>query len=71
MSILNRVIDERFWSHRQRSTSIAGVAAAELSLLIFLYRVFFNHYWDWDLFAVGLTFAVVKLAMMTYFYLTA
>ena len=70
MSMFNRVLDERFWSHRQRSTSIAGVAAAELSLLIFLYRVFFNHYWDWDLFVVGLTFAVVKLAMMTYFYLT-
>ena len=71
MSLLSRFIDERFWAHRQRSTSIAGVACAELALILFFYRYFFQHIVSWDLLAVGATFAVVKLSLMTWYYLTA
>lgn len=70
MSILNRLVDERFWSHRRRSTSAAGIACAELAIVLFMYRHYVNHRWNWDLLAVGLTFLAVKLALMTYYYLT-
>ena len=70
MSVFNRLIDERFFAHRRRSTSIAGVAGAELALVLFFYRHYVDHVWNWDLLAVGATFVVVKLALMTWYYLT-
>jgi hypothetical protein len=64
------MIDERFLMHRQRSTSIAGVAGGVLALLLFAYRLYVNHVWSWDLAAVGLTVVTLKLALMTWYYLT-
>ncbi len=70
MSFLNKLLDERFLAHRQRSTSIAGIVVTILSLLAFEYRLLFKHVWNWDLLAVGLTFVAIKVTVMTYFYLT-
>jgi hypothetical protein len=71
MSFLSRLFDERFWSHRRRSTSAAGIASAVLAIVLFEYRYFVDHVWRWDLLAIGITFVVVKLALMTWYYLTA
>jgi uncharacterized membrane-anchored protein len=70
MSLPNQVIDERFLRHRQRSTSIAGVVGGVLALSLFLYRHYADHRWNWDLFAVGLTIVVVKLAVMIWSHFT-
>ena len=63
-------IDERFLTHRRRSTSIAGIVAAELALLLFAYRYFVDHVWRWELIAVGAAFGVVKLGLMMWYHLT-
>jgi hypothetical protein len=70
MTNWSRAIDERFLEHRRRSTSIAGTVGATLALLLFAYRYYVNHVWSWDLFAVGLSVVIVKLALMIYYYLT-
>jgi hypothetical protein len=70
MSFLSKLFDERFLAHRQRSTSIAGIVGAILSIVLFEYRFWVNHVWRWDLLAIGLTFVGIKLSVMTYFYLT-
>jgi hypothetical protein len=66
LSILGRV-DERFLSHRLRSTSLAGIVCTVLALLLFEYHFFFNHVWSWDLLAVALTFVSVKLGAMVWY----
>lgn len=70
MSFLNRLVDERFLEHRRRSTSYAGIIGGVLAILLFAYRFYVNHIWSWDLLAVGLTFVVVKMLCMTWYYLT-
>jgi hypothetical protein len=65
--IIGRFLDERFFEHRRRSTSIAGIACAELALLLFMYQLLVKHVVKWDLFAIGATFAIVKLALMTWY----
>ena len=70
MSLLSRVVDERFLDHRRRSTSLAGVIGGALAICLFAYRYYINHVWSWDLLAVGLTIVAVKLALMTWYYLT-
>ena len=70
MSLLSKVVDERFLAHRRRSTSTAGVIGGVLAICLFAYRFYVDHRWSWDLFAVGLTIVVVKLALMTWYYLT-
>jgi len=70
MSLLRRVVDERFLEHRRRSTSLAGIVCGVLSICLFYYRHLVNHVWSWDLLAVGLTFVTIKLALMTWYYLT-
>jgi hypothetical protein len=67
---LSRVLDERFFEFRRRSTSIAGIVAAEIALMLFLYQLLVNHVTRWDLFAIGAAFGVIKLGMMTWYYLT-
>ena len=69
--ILDRLLDERFFEYRRRSTSVAGIAAAEMALLLFMYQYYVNHVARWDLLAIGAVFVVVKLALMTRYYLTA
>ena len=70
MSLLSRVVDERFLDHRRRSTSLAGVIGGALAICLFAYRYYINHVWSWDLLAVGFTIVAVKLALMTWYYLT-
>jgi hypothetical protein len=67
--IIGSLLDERFFEFRRRSTSIAGIAAAELALVLFLYSYLFHHVVRWDLFAIGATFGLIKLGMMTWYYL--
>jgi len=63
-------IDERFLEHRRRSTSIAGIVGGIVAVGLFVYRLWFDHLWNWDLFAVGATIAAVKLAMMAWYLYT-
>ena len=50
------------------ATGGGGIAAA--SIFVFAYRFYVQHVWSWDLFTVGIAFVAIKLAMMTWFYLT-
>jgi len=60
-------IDERFLTHRLRSTSIGGMAGAVLAMGLFGYRYYFNHILNWDLFAIVAAMAVVKLSVLTWY----
>ncbi len=70
MSFLGRLIDERFLTYRQRSTSVAGVAGGVLAIALFWWRLYADHVWSWDLLSVGVTIAAVKLAMMAWYFFT-
>jgi hypothetical protein len=70
MTLLSRLLDERFFAHRRRSTSIAGMASMVAAWGMFMYRLLWKGSVSWDLLAVLLTFVVVKLSLMTWFYLT-
>ncbi len=64
------MIDERFLEHRRRSTSLAGMVSAALSIVLFEWRYLVDHILSWDLLAIGLTFVVVKLAVLIWYRLT-
>jgi hypothetical protein len=64
MTLLSRLVDERFLAHRQKATSVAGTAAAVLAICLFGWRYFVDDTWSWDLLAVALTAVVVKLTVM-------
>jgi hypothetical protein len=70
VSILSRFVDERFLMHRLRSTSTAGIAVAVISILVFMYRLYVEHVYSWDLFAVGAAFAVIKMSLMAWYVFT-
>lgn len=67
--ILSRVFDERFLSHRLRSTSHGGIAGGGVAIGLFAYRYYGNGVWSWDLLAVALTIVVVKWAVLTWYLL--
>jgi hypothetical protein len=69
MSILSRLIDERFLTHRRQSTSIAGQIGGLLTISLFAYRYYIDHLWSWDLFAVSVTIVAVKMAAMAWYLL--
>ena len=64
---MKRFVDERFLTHRLRSTSLAGIAAALLAGLLFEYRLLVTGVVSWDLFAVTLTFVVIKVGLMLWY----
>jgi hypothetical protein len=64
MSVFRKLLDERFWEHRRRSTSIAGICCAVYALLLFEYHMLFGEGPRWDLFAVAVVFATVKIGLM-------
>jgi hypothetical protein len=64
---LGRAIDERFLTHRLRSTSIAGVIGGVTATGLFAWRYYVDHFWSWDLLAVALTIAVIKVAVMAWY----
>ena len=70
MPIFAKEIDERFLTHRLKSTSIAGVIGGVLAIGLFAYQYYINDIWRWDLFAVGATVAAVKLTAMAWYRLT-
>jgi hypothetical protein len=59
-------IDERFLTHRLRSTSIGGLAAILVAAGFFFYNLS-NHVLRWDLFAIVATAAVVKMGLMVWY----
>jgi hypothetical protein len=65
--ILGRLVDERFLNHRLRSSSLGGIAGGVLASLLFMFRFYVNHVWNWDLLAVALTVVGVKLGAMLWF----
>ena len=67
MNILERIFDERFLAHRQRSTSVAGMLCAAGAIVLFEYRYFVNHVANWDLAAVGVSFVVIKMSLMAWY----
>jgi hypothetical protein len=70
VSFLSRWFDERFLTHRLKSTSTAGIAVAAGAMLTFAYRFYIQHVWDWELAAVGVGFVAIKMSLMAYYILT-
>lgn len=62
--------DERFLTHRLRATSLAGVAGGVTASLLFAYYFFWAQSTRWDLLAVAVVIAVVKLAALAYYRMT-
>lgn len=62
--------DERFFTHRLKSTSLAGVCGGLVAVGVWAYRYYVNDVFSWDLFAVASTMATVKLAAMAWFRFT-
>jgi hypothetical protein len=62
--------DERFLTHRLRSTSLAGVIGGLLAVGLFAYRYYIDNVWSWDLFAVATAMAAIKLSAMAWFRFT-
>jgi hypothetical protein len=67
MKTIRDFVDERFLTHRLRSTSIAGIVGCVVCVLLFEYRLIRTHVVSWDLLAVAVTFVVVKLAAMVFY----
>ena len=65
--ILGNVVDERFLTHRLRSTSLAGMAGASVAGGLLLYHYYREHVLRWDLFAVIATMAAVKWALILWY----
>jgi hypothetical protein len=65
--VLGKYVDERFLEYRRRSTSLAGIAAALVAVGLFEYRYFHDHFISWDLLAVALSMAIVKMSMMVWY----
>jgi hypothetical protein len=65
--ILRGFVDERFLQHRRSSTSLAGLMCLLVTGILFEYRYFHDQIWSKDLFALILTFAVVKFSMMVWY----
>jgi hypothetical protein len=59
-------IDERFLTHRLRSTSIGGLTAVLLAAAMFFYNLA-HHIIRWDLFAIVATAAVVKIVVLVWY----
>jgi hypothetical protein len=62
--------DERFLTHRLKSTSIAGVVGGCTAVGLLAYQFYFHDVWRWDLFAVAATIAAVKIIVMVFYRLT-
>ena len=60
-------LDERFFMHRLRSTSIGGMAAICVAAAFFFYQLLGNRTIRWDLFAVVATAAVVKISVLVWY----
>jgi hypothetical protein len=70
LPIFSKTVDERFLMHRLKSTSLAGVIGALTAGGLWAYQYYANGIHRWELFAVLLTMAGVKIASMVFFKLT-
>jgi hypothetical protein len=70
MSVGKGRLDERFLMHRLRSTSIAGTAGGVLAMGLFMYHTWFDGVWNWELLAIGIAMATVKLGLMAWYRFT-
>lgn len=70
MSVFGRQVDERFLKHRLWATSIAGTAGGIVAVGLFIYHLLADDVWNWELLAIGITMAAVKLILMTWYRLT-
>ena len=70
LPIIGSTIDERFLAHRLRSTSLAGMAAAIVTAVLFFRDLLVLDVIRWDLFAIIATAAVVKLAVLAWYHFT-
>lgn len=62
--------DERFLMHRLRATSLAGVVGGVTAALLFGYYYFVRQDPRWDLMAIAVLMAVVKLGTLAYYRMT-
>jgi hypothetical protein len=62
-------IDERFLTHRLRSTSNGGMAAVVVAGGFFFYNLA-HHVIRWDLFSIIAAAAVVKISFLIYYRFT-
>lgn len=67
LPILGIEVDERFLMHRLKSTSLAGILGAFVAAGLWAYRYYIQDVFSWDLFAVVITIAVVKVAAMAWY----
>ncbi|MGA3370423.1 MAG: hypothetical protein ABSC48_01550 [Terracidiphilus sp.] len=67
--ILRAFVDERFLEHRRRASSIAGFATLLAAAALFEYRYFVDHVFSWDLLAVIVVFAVVKISLFIWYWI--
>ena len=67
MSLLSRIVDERFLAHRRRSTSVAGIVGGSVATGLFAYRYYVDHIWSADLLAVAISIVAVKLALTSWY----
>ena len=68
--MVGSTIDERFLTHRLRSTSFAGIIGGVMAIGLFAYHYYIDHFWSWDLFAVGAFIVAVKMAFMIWYHFT-
>ena len=61
------VFDERFLNHRRQSTSAMGIIGGILATVLWSYDYFFEHRWNWGLFAIAVTMVAVKLSLMAWY----
>ena len=64
------ILDERFLTHRLRSSSMMGIIGGTLATLLWSYHYFIDHRWSWDLFSVAITMVVVKQGLMLWYRFT-
>ena len=64
------IFDERFLTHRLRSSSMMGIIGGILATLLWSYHYFVDHRWNWDLFSVAITMIVVKQGLMLWYRFT-
>lgn len=64
---LGQFVDERFLEHRRRASSLAGIITAVLAVVVFEYRLIRYGTFSWDLAAVAVVFAVLKMSLFFWY----
>ena len=67
MRFFGVTLDERFFVHRLRSTSIGGLSAVMVAAGFFFYSILAKHVIRWDMFSIVATAALVKVSLMIWY----